>query len=207
MLHQLEQDSPYYPERLRQYLASNAPTVITAQGNLEILKQGDMLALFCSRKCPGDLILNLYDYARVLRQQGSTVIGGFHTPMEQECLTILLRGTGSLIICPARSLENMRLPVIWKKPLGAGRLLLLSPFAEKHHRVSANLATTRNEFVAALATQAIIAYAETGGKTEQLASRIAGWHKPLLTFDHPANANLLNLGARPIISASELAPL
>lgn len=127
--------------------------------------------------------------------------------MEQECLTILLRGAGSLIICPACSIENMRLPVLWKKPLEPGRLLLLSPFAEKHHRASANLATTRNEFAAALATQIIIAYAETGGKTEQLMTRIAGWHKPLITFDNPVNANLLNLGARPIISASEIASL
>lgn len=50
MLHYLEEDSPYYPKRLRQYLASNVPTVITARGNLKILKLGNMLALFCSRK-------------------------------------------------------------------------------------------------------------------------------------------------------------
>ncbi len=198
MLHRLEQDSPLYPERIRQYLAPNAPAVITARGNLDILKQGDTLALFCSRKCPGDLILKLYDYARELRRQSATVIGGFHTPMEQECLTILLRGAGSLVICPARSLENMRLPALWEKPLADGRLLLLSPFPKKHHRVSANLAAIRNEVAAALATQAIIVYAESGGNTEQLAARTVDWRKPLLTFDHPANVNLLCLGARPI---------
>ncbi len=30
--------------------------------------------------------------------------------MERECLTILLRGKQSLILCQARSLKNMRLP-------------------------------------------------------------------------------------------------
>ncbi len=204
MLHHLDQTSPLYPERIGQYLAPHAPAVITARSNLDLLRQDDTIALFCSRKCPGDLILKLYDHARELRRQGATVIGGFHTPMEQECLTILLRGTCGLIVCPARSLENMRLPAVWKKPLEDGRLLLLSPFAEKHHRVSAKLAATRNEFAAALAARAIIVYAEPGGKTEQLAARIAGWHKPLFTFDDPANANLLNLGAQPIKLASEL---
>jgi len=207
MLHRLEQDLPLYPERVRQCLAPNAPTAITARGNLDILRQGDMLALFCSRKCPGDLILKLYDLARELRQQGTTVIGGFHTPMEQECLTILLRGTGNLIICPARSLENMRLPDLWQKPLDAGRLLLLSPFAEKQRRVTAALANSRNEFVAALATQIVIVYAEVGGRTEQLASRISDWRKPLLTFDSPATANLIALGVRQIPAATDMSRL
>ncbi|MEJ7708513.1 MAG: DNA-processing protein DprA [Pyrinomonadaceae bacterium] len=177
--------------------------LLSPRGNLDILKQSDMLALFCSRKCLGDLILKLYDYARELRQQGTTVISGFHTPMEQECLTILLRGTGSLMICPARSLENMRLPNLWKKSLDAGRLLLLSPFAEKQRRAIANQARLRNEIVASLATQITIVYADTGGKTEQLAARITEWGKSLFTFDSAANSNLIDLGARRLTVASE----
>ncbi len=197
MLHYLDQNSLLYPERIRQYQAPNAPAIITARGNLDILKQSDMLALFCSRKCPGDLILTLYDYARELRQQSATVIGGFHTPMEQECLTILLRGTGSLIICPARTLEGLRLPAAWKQPLAENRLLLLSPFAGKHRRVTAALAAARNQFVAALADRTLVVYAEASGGTERLAERIINWRKPLLTFDNAANTRLINLGAAP----------
>ncbi len=198
MLHHLDHNSPYYPERIRQHLASQTFATITALGNLDILKQTDKLALFCSRKCPGDLILNLYDYARELRRQDATVIGGFHTPMEQECLTILLRGTGNLVICTARSLENMRLPDLWTKSIDSGRLLVLSPFGKKHHRITANPAKLRNEFAAALATQIFVVYAKVGGKTEQLAACILEWRKPLFTFDSAANANLINLGAQPL---------
>jgi len=61
-------------------------------------------ALFCSRKYPGNLILKAYDLARSLRDAGTTVISGFHTPVEKECLRILLRGAQPLIICPARSI-------------------------------------------------------------------------------------------------------
>lgn len=50
------------------------------------------LALVCSVKCPGDLILKTYDLAQQLREAEVTIIGGFHSLMERECLTILLRG-------------------------------------------------------------------------------------------------------------------
>ena len=31
---------------------------------------------------------------------GVPMIGGFHTPMEQECLEVLLRGQQPVVICP-----------------------------------------------------------------------------------------------------------
>ncbi|HEY5910764.1 MAG TPA: hypothetical protein VJA21_09200 [Verrucomicrobiae bacterium] len=83
---------------------------VTVLGDPALLRR-QKLALFCSVKCPGDLILRAYDYAKKLRDDGVTVIGGFHSPVEKECLRILLRGTQPVIICPARSLANMRVPV------------------------------------------------------------------------------------------------
>lgn len=59
------------------------------------------LALFCSIKCPGKLILNTYDLAKKLRQEGITVISGFHSPMEKECLRILLRSQNPVFWCLA----------------------------------------------------------------------------------------------------------
>jgi hypothetical protein len=50
----------------------------------------------------------------------------------------------------------------------AGRLLLLSPFNEKHNRVTAQLAAERNCFVAAISDEVLIPYATPGGKTEAL---------------------------------------
>ena len=54
-----------------------------------------------------------------------------------------------MVICPARSLEGMRVPREWRGPLAEGRLLLLSPFTEKSRRVTSGLAAARNKFVAA----------------------------------------------------------
>jgi predicted Rossmann fold nucleotide-binding protein DprA/Smf involved in DNA uptake len=166
-------------------------------GNLDILRQ-KKLALFCSVKCPGNLILQTYDFARILRDEGVTIIGGFHSPMEKECLTLLLRGMQPIIICPARSIERMRIPGEWKAPLAEGRLLLLSPFAEKMRRATVDLARKRNELVAALADEVFVAHAAPGSKTEYFCHDVLAWGKPLLTLESDENAGLIARGAKPI---------
>ena len=80
-----------YPAVLKALLGKRAPESIQTIGNQEILCE-KKLALFCSIKCPGEIILKTYDLARHLRDTGVTVISGFHSPMEKECLRILLRG-------------------------------------------------------------------------------------------------------------------
>ena len=194
---QLQQDDSGYPPALHKYLGDRAPATLAALGNLDILRQ-KKLALFCSVRCSGNLLLQTYDLARALRNARVTVIGGFHSPMEKECLTLLLRGTQPVIICPARGIERMRLPTAWKAPLAEGRLLLLSPFAEKLRRATADLARRRNEFVAALADEVFIAHAAPGSKTEQFCCDILTLGKPLLTLESDDNAFLLALGAQPL---------
>jgi len=193
----LRRESPEYPQAVLQYLGREAPVAIDALGNLEIL-QRPTLALFCSVKCPGRVIVQTYDVVRTLRDAGVTVIGGFHSPMERECLDLLLRGGQPVVVCPARSIVGLRLPPEWKGPLAQERLLVLSPFAEQDRRMTAALAGERNRFVAALADELLIAHAEAGGKTEVFSRDVAAWGKPLLTLADDTNANLLALGATPI---------
>ena len=80
-----------------------------------------------------------------------------------------------IIICPARSLEKLRVPSAWKTPLNEGRLLILACFPPPHHRATAELAARRNQFVAALADEVWFAHIAPGGQTEQLAKTIASW--------------------------------
>ena len=124
------------------------------------------------------------------RDTGRCVISGFHSPVEKECLQILLRGTQPIIICPARSLPR-RVPPEWQQPLAAGRLLVLSPFTARENRVTADLATRRNEFVAALANEVFIVHATAGGHLDSLSHRLRVWGIPLIKpspFSH-ANAS------------------
>ena len=163
-----------YPPRLRERLGDAAPAQLAALGNLDLLTS-PKTALFCSARCPGDAILRTYDQAARWRDTGRCVISGFHSPIEKECLRILLRGTPPVIICPARSLEKLRLPSAWKTPLNEGRLLILSCFPPPHHRATTELAARRNQFVAALADEVWFAHIAPGGQTEQLAKIIASW--------------------------------
>ena len=172
-------------------------------GNLRLLDE-PLTALFCSNRCPGDLILKTYDIAQAMRNAGVPVIGGFQTPMEKECLRLLLRGEQPVVICPARGINNMRIPRGWRPALDNGRLLVLSPFPATVRRPTADLAAQRNDLVASLASRVFIAHAAPGSKTEAFVRRLADAGKPLLTLDSPANANLMEMGAR-VVSQEVLA--
>jgi predicted Rossmann fold nucleotide-binding protein DprA/Smf involved in DNA uptake len=192
----LSNEHPEFPHSLDRYLGNRAPRSISVLGDLAILRSCT-LAWFCSVKCPGDLILKTYDLARALREAQIPVIGGFHSPMEKECLKLLLRGNQPVIICPARSIWS-RLPGEWKLPIDQGRLLIVSPFEEKHRHPTAELAQERNEFVAALADNIFVAHAFPGSKTERFCQSVISWKKPLFTLESQDNSTLIALGARPI---------
>jgi predicted Rossmann fold nucleotide-binding protein DprA/Smf involved in DNA uptake len=162
----------HYPACLGKRLGPDALPKLSAFGNLDLLAL-PKTALFCSARSPGHAILAAYDQAARWRDVGRCIISGFHSPVEKECLSILLRGSQPVIICPARSLENMRLPPNRKKPFSDGRLLILSCFVERNRRVTASLAVRRNELVAALADEVSFAYIAPGGEMQRLAHKIA----------------------------------
>jgi len=155
------------------------------------------IGLICSVRCPGGIVIKAFDAIRELRDAGVVVVGGFHSPMERECLDFLLRGNQPVIICPAKGLENPRLPVAWQNAVTLGRLVLLSPFADTVRRTTKAQAQARNEFVAAIATAVFIPHASPGGKAEAIAREVLKTNKPLFTFDDPENQSLLELGAIP----------
>ena len=182
---------------LKKYLKESAPQSITALGNPDILGNRS-IALFCSAKCPGDLILKTYDLAQIFRQAGMMAIGGFHSPMEKECLAILLRGSQPVIICPARNINGMRIRKEYKKPLNDGRLLFLSPFDENQRRISVKTSHYRNLFVAALSSVVFVAHAGPSSKTEAFCREFLTWKKPIYTFGSDYNKSLIEMGAQPV---------
>jgi predicted Rossmann fold nucleotide-binding protein DprA/Smf involved in DNA uptake len=149
---------------LRHRLGPQTPAHLFSLGNHELLSL-PKTALFCSAHCPGSVILPAYDQAAKWRDVGRCVISGFHSPVEKECLRILLRGSQPIIICPARALPK-RIPPEWRKPLADRRLLILSFFPHTETHITADLATRRNELVAALADDVFIAHATPGGRLE-----------------------------------------
>jgi hypothetical protein len=172
-----------------------APAVVWAAGPLQILET-DKVGFFCSTRCPGGVILKTFDAISAMRDEGCILLGGFHSPMEWECLAILLRGRQPVIWVPARSIVGMHLKPELKPAFAAGRLLILSPFEPKHKRITAALADDRNRFVGALADRVFVAHAAPASRTLAMCEELRMHGKPLLTVDDPANAPILGFAGR-----------
>lgn len=190
----LTSSAPMFPLGLRR--SGIYWSTIHAIGNRSILSTS-MVGLVCSVKCPGSMVMKTFDAVRELRDAGIVIAGGFHSPMERECLDFLLRGKQPVVVCPAKGLGHYRIPSNWKKAIDEGRLVLVSPFADSVRRTTSTQAQTRNEFVASLAAAVLVPHASPGGKAEALAREILKADKPLFTFDDPENQTLIDLGAHP----------
>jgi len=166
---------------------------IWAIGNLDILETR-LVGFFCSSKCPGNVIVQIYDLARALRDSGISVISGFHSPMAQECLDLLLCGTQPVALCPARNIEQIRLPAAWRTPIAERRMLILSPFGAPYRRPTADLADQRNRFVSALANAVVIAHANLVSKIDRLHAGMVASGKRVYTLDLPENTSLMSQG-------------
>lgn len=170
-----------YPAKLRLRGDGKALPALHILGNanlLELPKTG----LFCSSRCPGIAILQAYDMAARWRDTDRCIISGFHSPVEQECLRILLRGSSPVILCPARGLPK-RIPTEWQDAIAADRLLILSIFADSENRISAAHASQRNDIVAALADDVWFAHIAPGGETDRLSHRLHKWGVPFLNIE------------------------
>jgi hypothetical protein len=181
----------------RQRISESGIDAVSILGDAQIL-QHTFLGLMCSKRCPGSVILNTYDAAKKLREKRFAVAGGFHSPMEQECKRILLRGTQPVIWCVARSMENMRLPIDQRMLVEAGRLLVLSPFNEGNGRITARLAERRNRFIARLCDELFVPYVSPNGQLQRLCVQLLAEEKVIWTLGCHENQQLIQQGARPL---------
>ena len=167
----------HWPRQLDDRQGHAAPSQIWTMGSPEILVK-NKVGLFCSVRCPHDAAVRAYDACRKLRDEGVTLISGFHSPVEKECLEILIQGKQPIILCPARSLAKMRIPSDWKSLLDHGRLLILSRFERSPRRADTGSARRRNEFVTALSDEVLIVHAEPGGSIERISQLVDRWRIP-----------------------------
>jgi predicted Rossmann fold nucleotide-binding protein DprA/Smf involved in DNA uptake len=136
-------------------------------GNPDLINLS-LMGIFASVKCPGRLILKAHEEAKVISAQNQAVVGGFQSPVEKEILEVLLRGESPIIICLARGLNWMRIPIKWKRKLNDGQLLLLSSFPAYIKRTTAETILKRNQLVVDLASELLIVHAEPEGKVEKM---------------------------------------
>ena len=171
-------------------------------GNVALL-DAPLLSFFCSRRCPGSLIIKTHDVAGALRDAGVAVISGFHSPIEQECFTVLLRGRQPIVHCLARRLPRRPLPPDRARVVEEGRLLVVTPFGDNVPRATAATGQRRNDLVASLAREVFVAHAAAGSTTLTFCKRLIARGQTVTTFDDPANEALLRAGARAVISVED----
>lgn len=174
-------------------LRAPADTQLAGLGTVELL-QRPTLALLSSAKAPAGILLAVQDLAQHWRRAGPVIMSGFQSPVENEALTVLLRGPQPLVIWLARG-PLAKLPAPYERPLAEGRLLLVTPFGYDVRRITAETALVRNRLAALAADAVLVAHAEPGSKTYTLAQELLALHKQVYTLPHPANQELLQAAA------------
>jgi predicted Rossmann fold nucleotide-binding protein DprA/Smf involved in DNA uptake len=157
-----------------------------------------LLGFICSIQCPGSIVIKTLDAIRMLRDAGVTVVGGFHSPMEKECLDILLRGNQPVILCAAKGLVGLRIGQTPREAVKDGRLLIVSPFAANVRRTTPVRAIQRNDLVATLADALLVPYVAPGGKAWTAARNALARRQTVYTFAGEENSSLISSGAKPI---------
>ena len=130
-------------------------------------------AFFASRQCPGIAIRSAMDWALDQAKTRGVVAGGFHSPLEQSVLTVLLQARSPVVAVLARPVSGAKLPPAWAEPLAQGRMAVVST-ATATARLTNEAASVRNAQVAQLASTIVVAHASAGGS---LADLVALWRE------------------------------
>lgn len=132
--------------------------------NAELLEY-PLTAFFASRRCSGRAIWAAMDWAVEQARVKATLIGGFHSPLEQSVLEVMLAAHAPVVIVIARKLETAQLPAAWLTATQAGTIAVVST-EDAQQRLTAELAMRRNHWNARHAAHIVVAEAARGGGLE-----------------------------------------
>jgi len=128
-------------------------------------------AFLCSQKCPAEIVLKSYDWAKEQRKQGNCIICGNHSQIEKDVFEILLKGKQPLILVLARGMKTK-----WKskieKAVNEKRLVVVSPFEKVIKRVTRETAKKRNRKIIEISDNILIGYKTKNGQLDILLNGI-----------------------------------
>lgn len=144
--------------------------MLTGCGSRDLLGQ-KLTAFFASRQCPGIAIRLAMDWALQQAIVKQPVVSGFHSPLEQSVLKVLMAAGSPAVVVLARPVQGAKLPEAWKVPLATGQMAVVSGTTMRS-RLMEQLAHERNSLVAHLARNILVAYASPAGA---LAEQLESW--------------------------------
>lgn len=99
------------------------------------------------------------------------VVSGFHSPLEQSVLRLLLEARSPVVAVLARPVADARLKPDWEAAIAKGCMTVVSDSMQAK-RLTSEEAHQRNKLAVQLAEHIVIAYASTGGS---LAGQAETW--------------------------------
>lgn len=143
-------------------------------GNKDILKN-HKTGFLSSRKCPAEVVLKSYEWAKKQRAEGNCVVCGNHSQIEQDVFEILLKGDQPLVLVLPRGLKKCW-DKSWHENIEKRRLLIISPFVKDITRVTRETAIQKNKTILSLSDNIVIGYKSPNGQLDRLLTK--------LKFDH-----------------------
>jgi len=135
-------------------------------GNKDILKH-HKTGFLSSRKCPAEVVLKSYEWAKKQRAEGNCVVCGNHSQIERDVFEILLKGEQPLVLVLPRGLKK-RWDKEWLENIEKNRLLIISPFSKDITRVTRETATRKNQTIIDLSDQITVGYKSINGQLDNL---------------------------------------
>ena len=167
---------------------------LKAIGDLNNLNQ-NLLGIMCSQSCPGDLVLKGFDAAKQIRDQGISVVSGFHSSMEKDVFEILLRGDQPIVMCLAKTIETYRIPTNLRPRVESGQLTFIAPnFPVTEKRITKATSERCNALVLDICDQVLIIHAHEGGNLERACLQNFPDQKKIYALPSVRNEHLFEKG-------------
>ncbi len=192
---EIPRDSVIYPSGLDSFFDKEPPR-LWYLGDPSLLN-GKLLGVVSARKIDPDLALKASDLLPRLASLEVTYISGWHSPLEEEALRILLPLPVRIILCLSKSLNKFTPTVEVKALVEQGRALLLTHCSPKAKRISRDASIRRNRLVVALAKSLLVLSAPQGSASFKLAQLAGTLGRPVFATQHPINQRLLATGVLP----------
>jgi DNA processing protein len=194
------------PSNLTSFFHGKPPS-LWCLGDTAILNQ-TLLGVISARQIDSDLALKS---AQLLKQLGSLrdvcFVGGWHSPLEDEALRVLLAQGASVVFCVSKGLDRFIPSIEVASRVSQGQALLLTHCSPKAKRITRDASVRRNELVVELAKAILVLSAPEGSASLKLAKSALDRGKPVLTPEHPMNKELLASRALPATLENILAVL
>lgn len=158
---------------------------------------GKLLGIISARSIEPDLALKTSKLLRELASLDAVFVSGWHSPLEEEALRILLTKPVKIVHCVAKNLDKFVPSAEVQALVTQGNALLLTHCGPKAKRISRDASLRRNQLVVGLARAILVLSAPQGSASLKLAKMAVDLGKPVFTPQHQMNQGLLASNALP----------